>query len=264
MHPWDWAGLLLGLGIVALTIGDLWITIFHKDFEGPIAKGIQNGIWRLIILVARRISRGRRLLVSMAGPVMVFSTLAAWLSLYLLGFAIAVWPQLHDQFLTEQSIDPTRLGFIDALYYSGVTGTTLGYGDIVPKSGLFKVLAFVQSGFGFVILTATITYLLGIIGGSAERNSLAVRVFSQTQGSGDGVEIVAASLATEDVADLRRRLDASPNPSTASRRSSTSSPSSTSTFAGANPITTPNRCSGRSSRRLSPRSCWPKIRATIR
>ena len=208
MDTWDWAGFVVGLAVVSLALGDMWITIFHKDFEGPLAKAVQHSTWRLTIAIARRTRRGRRLLVSMAGPVMVLFTLAAWLSLYVLGFTIVVWPQIREAFLTDPGIDPSRMGFVDALYYSGVTGTTLGFGDISPATSLFKILAFVQSALGFGMFTATITYLLSIISGSAERNALAVRVISQTGGSGDGVELVAAGLGIEDDADLRRRLDA--------------------------------------------------------
>src|SRR3970040_2049431 len=133
----------------------MWIPIFHKDFEGPLAKAVQHSTWRLTIAIARRTRRGRRLLVSMAGPVMVLFTLAAWLSLYVLGFTIVVWPQIREAFLTDPGIDPSRMGFVDALYYSGVTGTTLGFGDIAPATSLFKALVFVQSALGFVMLTAT-------------------------------------------------------------------------------------------------------------
>ncbi|MBI5036138.1 two pore domain potassium channel family protein [Candidatus Micrarchaeota archaeon] len=50
--------------------------------------------------------------------------------------------------------------FIDALYFSSATLTTVGYGDIVPKTDAAKVFAIFYMFFGISV----VLYSLGIIG----------------------------------------------------------------------------------------------------
>ena len=53
--------------------------------------------------------------------------------------------------------------FGDALYFSAVTITTVGYGDIVPVSWVARLLSLVESGIGLLVLVVAIgTYIGGI------------------------------------------------------------------------------------------------------
>ena len=48
--------------------------------------------------------------------------------------------------------EPARLSIVDALYFSVVTITSLGYGDIVPKSAPIKILAITQAIIGLILV----------------------------------------------------------------------------------------------------------------
>ncbi len=50
-------------------------------------------------------------------------------------------------------------GFVTDLYLSGTTFFTLGLGDVVPRSGLARLLVVAEGGFGFGFLAAVIGYL---------------------------------------------------------------------------------------------------------
>lgn len=54
-----------------------------------------------------------------------------------------------------------------------MTLTTLGYGDITPTNGVFRILAPVQSLIGFGLLTAGVTWVLSIYPALSRRRSLA-------------------------------------------------------------------------------------------
>jgi hypothetical protein len=99
------------------------------------------------------------------------------------------------------------LGFIDALYFTGVTGTVLGYGDITPLTPGLRILTFFISGYGFLLVTAAITYLLSVVNGSTERNILALRVHSATDHTGDGVTMVEQLVKRHDANGLRDRIE---------------------------------------------------------
>jgi hypothetical protein len=55
------------------------------------------------------------------------------------------------------------------LYISGTTFFTLGLGDVVPRSGLARLLVVAEAGFGFGFLAVVIGYLPFIYGAFAER-----------------------------------------------------------------------------------------------
>ena len=58
-------------------------------------------------------------------------------------FAIIYWLLgSNDNFSFTK--DQEKLTFIDALYFSMVTQTTLGYGDISPKSEIMRSISFIH------------------------------------------------------------------------------------------------------------------------
>jgi hypothetical protein len=110
----------------------------------------------------------------------------------------------QNSFSSASGLEP--LGFIDALYYSGGTGTVLGFGDITPQSPTWKILAFVEAGLGFALMTAIITYMLTVTNAVAERNALANEVLGETDRAGDAVNHLILSFNYENVAGLHDRL----------------------------------------------------------
>jgi ion channel len=62
-------------------------------------------------------------------------------------------------------------GFITDLYLSGTTFFTLGLGDVIPRSGLARVLMVAEAGFGFGFLAAVIGYLPFIYGSFGNRET---------------------------------------------------------------------------------------------
>jgi Ion channel len=52
--------------------------------------------------------------------------------LIILGYALLYWPHLPAGFNVDEKAQSAQ--GIEALYFSGITFTTLGYGDIAPRS----------------------------------------------------------------------------------------------------------------------------------
>jgi hypothetical protein len=186
--------MLLGTALVLLVLFDLLLAVLHLDSGGLFLPGVHRGQWSLCMFLARRFPAVRRQLLALAGPVMIVSTFLLWIGGFILGFALIFWANL-DQFRSEAELGP--LSFIDALYYSGITGTVLGYGDISPLSGGLKVLAFVESGLGFAMLTGIVTYLLNVLSGVSERNAMTQRLHIESGGSADGTVLLVRSCRAE-------------------------------------------------------------------
>lgn len=85
-----------------------------------------------------------------------FAMILLCASTYWLG-ALTPWPGL------AQDGDPIRsdwYGFADSLYFSFVTATTVGYGDIVPNSIWARALASTEAMGGMLLVGAVISRLL--------------------------------------------------------------------------------------------------------
>jgi hypothetical protein len=106
--------------------------------------------------IASRIpSRARREnFLSYFGPLSLIFLLILWATGLIFGFALLQYG-VGEHF--RLSGEPLTFGLL--IYHSGETFFTLGYGDIIPSSGLARALAVIESGLGFGFLGVVIGYL---------------------------------------------------------------------------------------------------------
>jgi Ion channel len=103
--------------------------------------------------------------------------LAFWAAGLIFGFALLQFGGgKHEQLGNE----PITFGRI--VYQSGETFFTLGYGDIVPTSGLSRALSVIEAGMGFAFLGVVIGYL-PVIYGSFSRREIQISMLDSRAGS---------------------------------------------------------------------------------
>ena len=76
--------------------------------------------------------------------------------------------------------EPLTFGLL--IYHSGETFFTLGYGDIIPDSGVARALAVIESGLGFAFLGVVIGYLPTIYS-SFSRREIEISLLDARAGS---------------------------------------------------------------------------------
>src|SRR3989442_780981 len=82
-----------------------------------------------------------------------------WIEIVAIGgvaFWALDWLPAHALQTNGGAIRPDVSGFLSALYFSAVTATSVGYGDIVPI-GFARVLAIVESVAGLIIFGCVIS-----------------------------------------------------------------------------------------------------------
>ena len=57
---------------------------------------------------------------------------------------------------------------LDYFYFSVLTATTLGYGDLLPSGVFTRVISIVEVSFGVIFLTAVLTVVLALRNGAGE------------------------------------------------------------------------------------------------
>jgi Ion channel len=106
----------------------------------------------------------RETLLGFYGPISLLVLIGVWAVGLVVGFGLM-------QFGAGSAVNITggQPGLSTDIYLSGTTFFTLGLGDVVPRSGLARVLVVSEAGFGFGFLAAIIGYLPFIYGSFSKR-----------------------------------------------------------------------------------------------
>jgi hypothetical protein len=159
--------------VIAVVIGAVLVVAVWRDVIDTVvtarhgqrfsaARRYFQVTWKLYSRLARRIDDAdlrERFLVPY-GPVSLVGLLAVWVALLLFGWGL-VWWGLQSRI---DGID----GLTSAVYFSGVTFLTIGFGDIVPDGGTTRILAVVE-GLNGILTTALVIGLLPTLFGAYNR-----------------------------------------------------------------------------------------------
>ena len=205
---------LAGVMLCLLALADVYVVVLYARSDlGLVGSRFSRLLWGVFRAAARRLSEGpRSRLLTFAGPTLMASLIITWVGLLLLGFALIAWPALGDEVRKTSGQTPTD--FATALYYSGYTLATLGFGDIVPQTAGYRVLAVLEAALGFGVLTLSLTYLMSVYSALVRRNTLALALYHRSGRTSDAAELLARvgdgtgdfSRLTDRVADLNALL----------------------------------------------------------
>lgn len=168
----DWVVSLLGAGLVMAALRDLFHTIWHPTRRGGISRLVMAALWRLSHPLP-----ARKRVAELVGPLAMVVVVGMWAFTIVLGWAIVYLPHMPEGFTFAAGLEPTEHGgLLDSLYLSLVTVATLGFGDIAPTADWLRILAPLEALVGFVLLSATVSWVLQIYPALARRRSLALRL----------------------------------------------------------------------------------------
>ncbi|MFI9209264.1 potassium channel family protein [Streptomyces sp. NPDC053253] len=167
-----WLATPAGAVLVLFILRDVFHTLWHPTRHGGLSKLVMVSLWWL----SPRLGRRRRP-AGLAGPLGMVTVVATWALTVAVGWGLIYWPHMPEEFSYAAGLVPSEhAGPLDALYISLVTLATLGLGDIAPTSGWLRVLAPMEALVGFVLLSATVAWILGIYPALARRRALALRL----------------------------------------------------------------------------------------
>lgn len=113
--------------------------------------------WRVCCFLSERIANRRRRagFLSIFGPLSLLGLFVVWGVSLIFAFGLMTWsvPLLFNM----PAGDAPSFGMY--LYVSGTTMTTLGLGDVTPRSPGARLITVVQGGLGFGLVALVISYL---------------------------------------------------------------------------------------------------------
>jgi voltage-gated potassium channel Kch len=180
-----------GVGLLLLTAYDVFATVLNTQARyGPVGERLNRAAWRLARFFASRLPRARRhRLLNAVGPLLLPLLLVTYITLLIAAFALIYAPRMPAQFHIGEH--KGAVDFVDALYFSGITLTTLGYGEIVPSSTLMRLAALVESALGIALISLAIAYLLAVYNALGAKRTAALTLYHQAGEGADAAGYIA-------------------------------------------------------------------------
>jgi hypothetical protein len=195
----------VGVGLILLALLDIYLTVLHPRIESSLLSAkIARATWYIFRGVAQIFPKQRNQLLTYSGSAIILTIVVMWVLLLVLGFALIVWSGLGTAIQASEGQTPTD--FATALYYSGYSLTTLGTGDLVPKTGTYRLLMFLQAALGFSIFTLTITYILSVYSALIRRNTFALSLHHRTNDTASSAELLARLAAGDNLNNIQQDI----------------------------------------------------------
>lgn len=163
---------LVGVLVLAVVGWDISVAVLHPSAHGPFSPLVAKTVWRIFRRLAAL--RGGAELLTFAGPLAILANLIAWTTGVWLGFALLYAPFM-TAFNYAAGIPFGDRGFLDALYASGVSLTTVGFGDVVAETYWLRFATVAEAASGLALITAAISFVLSVYPGLTSMRSDARR-----------------------------------------------------------------------------------------
>ncbi|MEW5931235.1 MAG: potassium channel family protein [Gemmatimonadota bacterium] len=184
-----------GTGLLALVLYDVFTTILHHwGGAGPLSGRLAFRVWQGAVALTRGIGpERRRRILGRVGPLLIPLTVTLWAGMVIVGFALLYFPWAPGAFHTGRGVPALRT-FADAVYYSGVTFFTVGFGDVVPVTPGLRLMAMVEGGSGFALVTLVVGYFTSVYGVYSQQKVAAASLYYQAGSSPDAARVIRSYL----------------------------------------------------------------------
>jgi len=201
---------VLGCAIVGVALLDVLITALHPAAESRVSARFHRAVWTVVRALSHLVAPpARGAVLSWTLPLSVGGLVLSWLLAVLVGFALIYLPGISGS--APHGGGPAfrapglTLGWGDAFYFSGVCLTSLGFGDIVPLTGLPRAAAVGEGLTGLLVVGVAITYVLAVFPVLPLASVLALTVNEETDGQVDALPWLRRYLAVEAAEPLAQR-----------------------------------------------------------
>ena len=165
-----------GAALILLLLTDVFFTVLHPQAHGgPVNRVLMRTVWRGTRSLSRVLSGAARdRLLSLGAPALSAAVLIVWGSLLITGFAL-IYGTFPASFTHTQWV--SAIGWAEAFYFSGVSATTLGMGDVLVEPGWLRGLAVAEGFLGFMLISLSAAYVLALYRAQSDASSLAFQLW---------------------------------------------------------------------------------------
>lgn len=164
----SWIIFAIGVALLVIVVIDLlWTTLWADGGAAPVSARLSNVLWRII----RRAGSSRSTIVSLAGPIVLISTLFMWVALLWVGWTLIFGA--GENSLRDSVNDDLSVTWPGRFYFVAYSMFTMGNGDFKPVGGFWQVLTAFTTASGMLLVTLAVSYVLSVLGAVAQKRSFA-------------------------------------------------------------------------------------------
>ena len=166
----SWVWTVLGIALIGIGLIEVFHTVLHPTSRGRLTHVVASTTWGLFSRLGRR---GR----SLAGPLATVAVVTLWAGFQVVGWALVYLPHVPSSFAYAPGIGLDGYPrIVEAFYFSAVSMSTLGLGDVYPIDPWLRLFAPLQALIGFALLTAAVAWFIELYPGLGRRRALALRI----------------------------------------------------------------------------------------
>lgn len=189
---------IAGVVLVLIALNDVFHTLLRPAATGRLSALVFRAVWAL--------TRHPRRVSSISGPLTILSTIAMWLILVTVGWALIYLPHFPDGFAYSGIEAGDYHPLAEALTFSLVALTTLGLGDVIPADPLIRLLTPLEALTGFALLSAAVAWFMQLFPALSRRRAFAIDLTSLHEA---GVTTPPGQLSDERAASVIRGVSQS-------------------------------------------------------
>lgn len=165
---WRVCSAVAGVLILVFAFRETFQDLFYPTRSGSLSDFVGRTLFRLF----RRSAPA----LSLAGPLSLVVVILCWAFLQALGFALIYWAAFPAQFQFNNTEHAGWHGFWLMLYFSLQAMTTVGLGDVTPKTDWLRILVAFQALAGLALVTASVSWIVLLYPALARMRTLARHV----------------------------------------------------------------------------------------
>ncbi|MGR2751891.1 potassium channel family protein [Agromyces arachidis] len=166
----EWIWTIVGIALILTGLNEVFHTLLHPTGRGRVTHWAASTTWGL----SSRLGRTGR---TLAGPIASIAVVGTWAGLQVVGWTLVYLPHIPEGFSFAPALRIDEYPpILEAFYFSTVSMSTLGLGDMFPTDPWLRIFAPLQALFGFALLTAAVTWFLELYPGLGRRRALALRI----------------------------------------------------------------------------------------
>ncbi|HEX3369945.1 MAG TPA: potassium channel family protein [Candidatus Cybelea sp.] len=194
-----------GIVLVVLTLNDIFQSVVVPRATGRrlrISFYVWRSAWRVWPAFSWQLYPNdgdrREDLLALFAPFMLLGLMGLWVGLLITGFGLMFWG-------LRAGLSSSHVSLATALYFSGTSVLTIGFGDIVARAGATRLVSVLAGLAGLSLLSINTAYLFAIFGSFQQRETFVVTVGARAGAPPSGVNLLAIagySLTREDLPGL--------------------------------------------------------------
>jgi voltage-gated potassium channel Kch len=167
-----WVPAILGPVILIVVMIDIVWSTLSTHGAGPLSRRLTLKGWLFFRWLHRRIQSHRLLKANVV--IILIANFFMWVLLLWAGWAM-IFSVSESAVIHLETGEPAAT--VDRIYFTGMTLLTLGTGDFVAETPMWRLIMAIASLNGLVVITLVITYLLPVVSAEIDRRQLALMIW---------------------------------------------------------------------------------------